>query len=290
MRRQPLGSRRVLVVAADPERRAERLLEPGEDRRQLGLDRQVVRAVRKHDLVLTCAAHGLPEVLDDRAQALLGVVVPGEAREVVVVREHLARDDFRRTGAPAEDDADVVDLVAHAAREEEGGDAEAGQDLRQLRRVAEAVGKVAGAARFDPEAPADPAAEQEVADERLAADEDLVGQDVRGADLEAPGLQQRSQAILVLRPHLDVVLEHDGLSVEREGREGAIALERVQDAVDDRTQAQPELLEGQVPLAVPVGVRDDEEAEVGHLGHRRSLLSLEASAAKPPTPGGRPRP
>ena len=120
----------------------------------------------------------LAEPLDDRPHALLRVVVPREAREVVVVRKHLARDDLARAGAPAEDDADIVDLVAHAAREEEGADAEAGEDLRQLRRVAEAVGHVAGAARLDPEAPADAPAEQEVADERLAADEDLVGQDV----------------------------------------------------------------------------------------------------------------
>ena len=158
------------------------------------------------------------------------------------------------------------------AREEEGADAEAGEDLRQLRRMAEAVGQVAGAARLDPEAAADPAAEQEVADERLAADEDLVRQDVRRADLEAPGREQRPQPSLVLRPHLDVVLEHDRLPVERERREGRVALERVEHAVDDRAEPQPEELEGQVPLAVPVRVRDDEEAEVGDLGHRRSLL------------------
>ena len=178
------------------------------------------------------------------------------------MREHLARDDLRRAGAPAEDDADVVDLVSHAAREEKGADAEPGQDLRQLRRVAEAVGEVAGAARLDPEAPADAAAEQEVADERLAADEDLVGQDVRRADLEAPVVEQRLQASLVLRPHLEVVLEHDRLPVERERRERGVAFERVEDAVDDRAETQPEDLEGEVPLAIPVRVRDDEVAKV----------------------------
>ena len=193
--------------------------------------------------------------------------MPREAREVVVVGEHLAGDDLRGAGTPAEDDADVVDLVAHAAREEERADAESRQDLRQLRRVAEAVGEVAGAARLDPEAPADAAAEQEVADERLASHEDLVRQDVRRAGLEPAGVEQRLQPSRVLRPHLDVVLEHDRLPVERERREGRVAFERVQDAVDDRAETQPEDLERQVPLAIPVRVRDDEVTKVGHLGH-----------------------
>ena len=70
----------------------------------------------------------------------------------------------------------------------------------------------------------------------------------------------------MLWPHVDVVLEHDRLPVERERREGRVALERVQDAVDDRAETQPEELEGQVPLAIPVRVWDDEVAEVGHLG------------------------
>jgi hypothetical protein len=78
-----------------------------------------------------------------------------------------------------------VDLVAHPAREEEGADPEAGEYLRQLRRVTEAVGQIAGAARLDSEAAADAAPQEKVAHERLGADEDLVGQDVGRADLEA---------------------------------------------------------------------------------------------------------
>ena len=226
----------------------------------------MVGAVGEHDLVLAGARDGLSEPVDDRANALLGIVIPREAREVVVVREQLAGDDLRGTRTPAEHDADVVGLVAHAAREEKGADAESRQDLRQLRRVTEAVGEVAGAARLDPEPPADAAAEQEVADERLGSHEDLVREDVRRAGLETAGVEQRLQPSRVLRPHLGVVLEHDRLPVERERREGRVAFERVQDAVDDRAETQPEELEGQVPLAIPVRVWDDEVAEVGHLG------------------------
>src|SRR5438874_2494302 len=164
----------------------------------------MVGAVRKHDLLLTGSPDEVAEVLDDRAHALLGVVEPGQACEVVVVREHLAGDEPRGAGSPAEDDADVVELVSKPTREEEGADAEAGQDLRQLCGVPEAVGEVAGVARLDPEPAADPASEQEVADERLAADEDLVGEGVRRADLEAASGKQGPQ------PRLDAARDARG--------------------------------------------------------------------------------
>src|SRR6185437_16078164 len=89
------------------------------------------------------------------------------------------------------------------------------------------------------------------------------------ADLESSGFEQRLQPPRVLRPNLEIVLEHDRLPVERERRERRVALERVQDAVDDRAETQPEELEGQVPLAIPVRVWDDEVAKVRRLGHDR---------------------
>src|SRR6185437_12500604 len=61
--------------------------------------------------------------------------------------------------------------------------------------------------------------------------------------------------------------EHDRLPVERERRERGVAFERVQDAVDDRAETKPEDLEGEVPLAIPVRVRDDEITKVRHLRH-----------------------
>ncbi len=125
----------------------------------------MVGAVREHDLVSARVAHCVAEVVDDRAHALLRVVGRGQAREVVVVRQHLARDHLGRACVPAKQDADVFDLVTQAAREEERTDAEAGEDLRQLRRMAEAVGEIARTARLDAEAAADPPPEQEVADE-----------------------------------------------------------------------------------------------------------------------------
>src|SRR5436305_37332 len=86
-----------------------------------------------------------------------------------------------------------IESSRRSAREEEGAEAEAGGDLRQLGRMAEAVGQVGDAARLDAEAATDAPSEQEVADERLAADEDLVGQDVRRPRLEPSRRQQRAQ-------------------------------------------------------------------------------------------------
>ena len=246
---------------------------PADDFGQLRLDRQVVGAVREHDRVLAGTAQHVAEPPDDPSHALLRVAVPRQARKVVVVRKHLARDDLGRSGAPAEHDADVVDFVTHAAGEQERADPEAGEDLRQLGRVAEAVGHVAGAARLDAEAAADSPAEQEVPDERLAPDEDLVRQDVRRPGLETSCREQRPQPRLVLRPNVDVVLEHDRLAVERERRERGVALERVEDTVDDRAEPQPEDLERDVPLAIPVGVGDDEEAEIRRLHGQLAIRS-----------------
>jgi hypothetical protein len=106
-------------------------------------------------------------------------------------------------------------------------------------------------------------AEQQVPDERLSADEQLIRQDVPRPGLEASRGEEHAQTRRMLRANVEVVLEHDCLAVERERGERTVALQNVEDAVDDRTEAQPELLERQVPLAVPVRVRDDEIAEIG---------------------------
>jgi hypothetical protein len=66
----------------------------------------VVGAVCKQDLVLTGVAHELAEGIHDPPHALLGVVIPREPGEVVVVRQHLAGDHLGRPGTPAEDDAE----------------------------------------------------------------------------------------------------------------------------------------------------------------------------------------
>jgi len=53
------------------------------------------------------------------------------------------------------------------------------------------------------------------------------------------------------------VVEKDGLAVEQEGRDRAGPAEGVQQLVGEVREAQAEHRRGPVPLAVPVGVRDD---------------------------------
>ena len=100
----------------------------------------------------------------------------------------------------------------------------------------------------------------QVADEGLAGDEELVHEDVPGSDGEPAGRGEGPQPLLVLGTDLEVVVDDGHLAVEEEVAVGAVALELVEQAVDQRDQLQAEGLERLVPLAVPVGVGDDRDA------------------------------
>ena len=103
-------------------------------------------------------------------------------------------------------------------------------------------------------------AEREIAHERLAADEKLVGHVVPRADQDAAVGDQRAQPRLVLRPQLEIVLEHDGLAVEMEVLEVGLRLHQIEQPIDEPDETETELLVGEIPLAVPVRVRDDVDA------------------------------
>ena len=131
------------------------------------------------------------------------------------------------------------------------------QDLRHLRRVTEHVGQVPH--RHGPAELVGPVhAEFEVAHDVLARAQELVEQDLPRPDRQPPGLDQRGDAVAVLRPDLQVVVHAGQLPVEGEVVVG-LALHRVEHLVEQRHQPQPEALEGLVPLPVPVRVRDDDD-------------------------------
>ncbi|MNY12520.1 hypothetical protein D3C86_1456070 [compost metagenome] len=123
--------------------------------------------------------------------------------------------------------------------------------------MAEHVGQVADRARLAELAHQAPA-ELQVADQALAADEKFVGQDVPGADGELARSDQGGEALAVLGLDRQVVLQHHRLAVQEEVRQGPL-LEQVQDPIDHLHQAQAVGLEGAVPLAIPVGVRNDDD-------------------------------
>ena len=126
--------------------------------------------------------------------------------------------------------------------------------------MAEQVRQIADRHRRAERARAAVAAVQ-IADQRFAADEKLVGHHVPGTDQDPAGLNGRAQPRLLLGTDLEVVLEHDRLSIEMEVFVLRVGVEQIQKAIDERHEAQPELLVGQIPLAIPMRMRDDVDVE-----------------------------
>ena len=71
---------------------------------------------------------------------------------------------------------------------------------------------------------------------------------------------RRAQPRLGLGADGEVVVDHRHLPVEQEVGVGRVALELGQQLVEQVDEPQPERLVRRVPLAVPVGVRDDVDA------------------------------
>ena len=143
----------------------------------------------------------------------------------------------------------------HATPDDGVVEPERAQDLRHLRDVAEHVGQIADAHRSAELVCAREAA-LEVPPDRLPGNEELVHQYLPRADREPPLLDQPADPTLVLGAHLEVVVDRLELAVERED-ETRVRLEHVEDAIDQPDESQPEALEREVPLPVPVRVRDE---------------------------------
>ena len=182
---------------------------------------------------------------------------------------------------PAGDHA--VDRCRHAPPDDRIRDARATQDLWHLGDVPEHVGKVAHVHRLTEVGGAGPSHLQ-VPHQRLAADEELVHQDLPWTDGEPPAGDMPLQPFRLLGADLEVVVDRRQLSVEREGEVG-IRLEHLEDAVDEVDQLHPEALEGPIPLAIPMRVRDEvDDGLWGGIFVRRHLfLSVPAPGHRPPT-------
>ena len=71
-----------------------------------------------------------------------------------------------------------------------------------------------------------------------------------------------------------------GQYLEREDAEAGIALERRHQLVDERGQLEPEMLEREIPLAIPVGVRNDPEPAPARRAHAAKSCRLWALRAE----------
>ena len=182
-------------------------------------------------------------------------------------------------GTPREDGpVAIADLDGHAAHEQEGVDAEAGKDLRQLGEMPERVGHVAdfrGAAVLD----GDAQAALQVADQRLGAGQEAIRHRVPRPKLQSPRLDEAADPRPVLRPDREMILENHRLAVEDEVRQG-VRLEQVEQVGHHLDEPQAIGLERQVPRPIPVRVGNDDSDAVRAHGRwtlvRRGLVFLRA--------------
>ena len=99
--------------------------------------------------------------------------------------------------------------------ENEMVDAEAHEDLRELRDISELVGRVA-AAGVSPELRGHIRPDQKVADRRFPGRQKKIVLHVPGPDQDAPLRDIRFKPGFVLRPDLQIILQNDGLRVQME--------------------------------------------------------------------------
>ncbi len=72
--------------------------------------------------------------------------------------------------------------------------------------------------------------------------------------------REATETPLRLGPDREVVVDHRHLPVEQEVGIRRVGLEPGEEVVEQLDQPEPERLERRVPLAIPVGVRDDRHA------------------------------
>ena len=149
------------------------------------------------------------------------------------------------------------------------------KDLRHLRDVAEQIRQVSDGHRAAVRL-RDAVSDRQISHERFTADEELVGHDVPRADEQPARRDGTPHAAGLLRPHLEVILEHDRLAVEVVVRERRIAFEQIEHAIDQIDEPEAELLAREIPLAIPVRVRHDVDVD-------RHPQPLTAPAVRPAT-------
>ncbi len=171
----------------------------------------------------------------------------------------------------------AIDIGADTAPQHGGGKAEAREELRQLSDVAELVGHVADAHRAA-ERLRLRESEPQIADQRLARHQPFVWQHMPGSDREPSGAHQFLDSRARMRAHFEVVVDGDGLPIEHEMAERGIALEQIEHFIDQRDEAHTELFVRAIPLAIPMRVRNDDDAK--RLRIHRAILTTDLSAAR----------
>ena len=257
--------------------RLKELIEPRDPERALRLDlgEQVAQArhVGVGGVVIRADEHG--NVLPGRAPDEPGshraprrgqpVAVSGERRsDLVPRRREVPHQGVPPVGAaPAVQVALLSRLPSQAPPHHTRPDAElAGQGgphrwmTERIRRIqhVEPAAEPLGIRR----------AEQQVAHQRFARGDELIGEHVPRTDLQAPRLDEGPDLGLLLRARAQVVGDEYGLAIEQEAAVARVRLQPLEQVIQRGDE--PRLKRGarQIPLAVPVGVRDEMKDEPAH--------------------------
>ena len=100
-----------------------------------------------------------------------------------------------------------------------------------------------------------PHAHLQIADERFPADQKFIGKREPGTDDETSLHNQSPKEGLFFRSNFQVILHRDELPVHLVKGQ-ASRFQFMQNLIKHAYQLGPEILKGQIPLAIPVGTKD----------------------------------
>ena len=214
--------------------------------------------------------------------------IDGKVRaELVATRREMEKRDGRPIGGcPSHRIAARPARAPEPAPRNGNVEPETTRDQRQCRGVTERVGGVEDGRRLGAECSQGSTTGEQVSHERFAARNQLVGKDVPGPGFDRAVLQRRREIARALGTNLEVVVEHHRLSVQQKRRPRGVAVEEL---IDQGDEPLSEPSGREVPLAIPVRVREDVDDFVvrcvprgikGRIRHARAFcLAREAAAS-----------
>ena len=218
------------------------------------LSRVMVRAIRQEHLAHRRARR---KHRAQRRPALARLVLGHRERrpELIAVRREMVQNRRAAVGrTPSDDVAARMVRAAVAAPEHDERHPEASGDCRKHGRMTERVGRIEHQRRGCSELAERRAPRQQISHERFAGGNQLVGEHVPRSRLERPVSQPRTELVATLGPHLEIVLEHDRLSVKQEWCD---VFSIVEQCVNQGHEALPKSAHWVIPLAVPMRVAHD---------------------------------
>src|SRR5260221_2760559 len=168
---------------------------------------------------------------------------------------------YRVAGGPS--------AAAQSPPEDDERESKSGSQRRKCCRMTKRIGTVQHRRRVSPQATYHLAPDQKVPDLRLTAGNQFVAEYVPWTRFDASVAQQGGDVRCALRPHGEIVLEHDRLAIEQKSL--ARLRRGVEQVIDEPHEAQAEFVHRVVPLAIPVRVRDDEH--VRDCRHARNTIT-----------------